>query len=63
MCILIYLPCIVCYSAYDTTVPAEGKALVKTDVAVSLPEGCYGRVGMCPIMLLTVPPDCLCSEY
>ena len=29
------------------TIPAEGKALVKTDIAIALPEGCYGRVGMC----------------
>ena len=26
-------------------IPAEGKALVKTDIAIALPEGCYGRVG------------------
>lgn len=32
-------------SAYDVTIPAEGKALVKTDLAISVPEGCYGRVG------------------
>ena len=32
------------YSAYDVTIPAHGKALIKTDIAVSLPEGCYGRV-------------------
>ncbi|MPC81340.1 Deoxyuridine 5'-triphosphate nucleotidohydrolase [Portunus trituberculatus] len=25
-------------------VPAEGKALVKTDIQVELPEDCYGRV-------------------
>ena len=29
------------------TIPAEGKALVKTDIAIALPEGCYGRVGTC----------------
>ena len=33
------------HSACDTIIPAEGKALVKTDIAVALPEGCYGRVG------------------
>ena len=32
------------YSAYDVVVPAQGKALVKTDIAVALPQGCYGRV-------------------
>ena len=34
-----------CISAYDVTIPAEGKVLVKTDIAIALPEGCYGRVG------------------
>jgi hypothetical protein len=33
------------FSAYDVTVPAEGKALVQTDISISIPEGCYGRVG------------------
>ena len=33
------------YSAHDVTVPAEGKALVKTDLAIAVPDGCYGRVG------------------
>lgn len=32
------------YSAYETTVPARGKALVKTDIQIALPDGCYGRV-------------------
>ncbi|XP_065886362.1 uncharacterized protein [Dysidea avara] len=32
------------YSAYDLMVPAEGKALVKTDIAVAIPDGCYGRI-------------------
>ena len=32
------------YSAHACTVPAQGKALVKTDIQVQLPEGCYGRV-------------------
>ena len=34
-----------CASAYEVTIPAEGKALIKTDIAVAIPEGCYGRVG------------------
>lgn len=33
------------YSAYDVCIGAGEKALVKTDIAVALPEGCYGRVG------------------
>nr|XP_014099033.2 deoxyuridine 5'-triphosphate nucleotidohydrolase isoform X1 [Bactrocera oleae] len=31
-------------SAYDVKVPARGKALVKTDLQVQVPEGSYGRV-------------------
>ncbi|XP_004931317.1 deoxyuridine 5'-triphosphate nucleotidohydrolase [Bombyx mandarina] len=31
-------------SAYDYTVPARGKELVKTDLQIELPPGCYGRV-------------------
>lgn len=31
-------------SAYDITVPARGKAIVKTDLQVQVPEGSYGRV-------------------
>lgn len=32
------------YSAYDTVVPARGKALVKTDIQIEVPYGTYGRV-------------------
>jgi len=32
------------YSAYDYTVPSKGKAIVKTDIQIALPDGCYGRV-------------------
>nr|BDV49934.1 MAG: dUTPase [Metapenaeopsis lamellata majanivirus] len=32
------------YSAYDITIPAYGKALVKTDIQLELPNGCYGRI-------------------
>lgn len=32
------------YSAYDLTIPANGKSLVKTDIQIELPEGCYGRI-------------------
>lgn len=31
-------------SAYDYVVPARGKELVKTDLQIELPHGCYGRV-------------------
>ena len=31
-------------SAYNFIVPAMGKALIKTDLQIQLPEGCYGRV-------------------
>ncbi|KAF6351159.1 deoxyuridine triphosphatase [Rhinolophus ferrumequinum] len=32
------------YSAYDYTVPPMEKILVKTDIQIALPSGCYGRV-------------------
>ena len=28
----------------DTTIPAGGKGLVKTDLSIAIPEGCYARV-------------------
>lgn len=31
-------------SAYDCVIPARGKFIVKTDLQIELPEGCYGRV-------------------
>jgi dUTP pyrophosphatase len=31
-------------SAYDITIPASGKGLVKTDLAILVPTGCYGRI-------------------
>ncbi|XP_049767619.1 deoxyuridine 5'-triphosphate nucleotidohydrolase-like [Schistocerca cancellata] len=31
-------------SAYDLCVPPHGKELVKIDIKVQLPEGCYGRI-------------------
>eukprot|EP01117_Protostelium_nocturnum_P008416 TRINITY_DN3007_c0_g1_i1.p1 TRINITY_DN3007_c0_g1~~TRINITY_DN3007_c0_g1_i1.p1 ORF type:complete len:149 (-),score=60.43 TRINITY_DN3007_c0_g1_i1:82-528(-) len=31
-------------SAHECVVPARGKALVKTDLAIAIPEFCYGRV-------------------
>ncbi|KAF2836581.1 dUTP diphosphatase [Patellaria atrata CBS 101060] len=32
------------YSAQSTTVPARGKALVETDIAIAVPPGTYGRI-------------------
>jgi dUTP pyrophosphatase len=32
------------YAAYDGVVPARGRAVVKTDIALCIPEGCYARV-------------------
>lgn len=31
-------------SAYDCVIPARGKSIVKTDIQIELPEGCYGRI-------------------
>ncbi|XP_008479744.2 deoxyuridine 5'-triphosphate nucleotidohydrolase isoform X3 [Diaphorina citri] len=31
-------------SAYDYVVPARGKELIKTDISIELPPGCYGRI-------------------
>lgn len=35
------------YSAYDYIIPAEGKALVKTDIKIYVPYGTYGRLAPC----------------
>uniref|UniRef100_A0A8D2DUH5 Deoxyuridine 5'-triphosphate nucleotidohydrolase n=1 Tax=Sciurus vulgaris TaxID=55149 RepID=A0A8D2DUH5_SCIVU len=32
------------YSAYDYIVPPMERALVKTDIQIALPSGCYGRI-------------------
>ena len=32
------------YSAYDCVVPAQDKAIVKTDLQIKVPSGTYGRV-------------------
>ncbi|KAG2416910.1 deoxyuridine 5'-triphosphate nucleotidohydrolase [Aspergillus terreus] len=32
------------YSAKDTVIPAKGKALVDTGIAIAVPEGTYGRI-------------------
>lgn len=31
-------------SAYDFIVPAHGKELIKTDLSMTIPDGCYGRI-------------------
>lgn len=33
------------FSAEDGVVPARGKALIKTGIAIAVPTGNYGRVG------------------
>ncbi|XP_074901332.1 deoxyuridine 5'-triphosphate nucleotidohydrolase, mitochondrial isoform X1 [Buteo buteo] len=32
------------YSAYDCVIPPMEKAVVKTDIQIAIPSGCYGRV-------------------
>ncbi|KAL8655982.1 MAG: hypothetical protein Q9210_000550 [Variospora velana] len=32
------------YASKPTSVPARGKALVETDIAIAVPEGTYGRI-------------------
>ncbi|XP_072258501.1 deoxyuridine 5'-triphosphate nucleotidohydrolase, mitochondrial isoform X2 [Pyxicephalus adspersus] len=32
------------YSAYDYVIPPSDKAIVKTDIQICVPRGCYGRV-------------------
>ncbi|NXD47942.1 DUT protein, partial [Corvus moneduloides] len=32
------------YSAYNCVIPPMEKAVVKTDIQIALPSGCYGRV-------------------
>ncbi|XP_017321161.1 deoxyuridine 5'-triphosphate nucleotidohydrolase, mitochondrial isoform X2 [Ictalurus punctatus] len=32
------------YSAYDYSIPPMDKAIVKTDLQIAVPAGCYGRV-------------------
>ncbi|XP_036156602.1 deoxyuridine 5'-triphosphate nucleotidohydrolase, mitochondrial isoform X3 [Myotis myotis] len=35
-----------CPHAYDYTIPPMEKTLVKTDIQIALPSGCYGRVAL-----------------
>lgn len=32
------------YSVEECIIPAQGKAIIKTDIAISIPKGYYGRV-------------------
>jgi len=32
------------YAAEECIIPAQGKAIIKTDIAISIPKGYYGRV-------------------
>ena len=32
------------FAAHPTVVPARGKELVKTDISIAVPSGCYGRI-------------------
>jgi dUTP pyrophosphatase len=32
------------YSSSDIVIPAQGKAIVPTDISIAVPSGCYGRV-------------------
>lgn len=35
------------HSAYDYSIGSMDKAIVKTDIQIAVPHGCYGRVGEC----------------
>lgn len=32
-------------SAHDVIIPAHGRGIAQTDLAVAIPHGCYGRIG------------------
>jgi dUTPase len=32
-------------SAYDVVIPKGGKGIVKTDIAIAIPENTYARIG------------------
>ena len=32
------------YASADASIPARGKQKIKTDIAIAVPDGCYGRV-------------------
>lgn len=33
------------FSAVNHIIPARGKAIISTEIAIAIPEGCYGRIG------------------
>ena len=47
---------LISFSAQDVTVPAQGKAIAPTDIAIAVPEGTYGRVGKCSC-------ECFCCYF
>jgi dUTP pyrophosphatase len=44
-------------SAYDAIISASGNVLVKTDIAVRLPPGSYGRIAPCSGLALQYQID------
>jgi dUTPase len=38
------------FSAVEAVVPARGKALIPTDLSISIPEGTYARIGILSIL-------------
>lgn len=49
-------------SAYDYTIPPMEKTLVKTDIQIALPSGCYGRVGESFKKQVTICQVLLCDN-
>ena len=45
------------HSAVDVVVPAQGKAIVQTDIAIAVPDGTYGRVGELTVVGREVDSD------
>jgi dUTP pyrophosphatase len=39
-------------SAYDYTVKARDNGLIRTDIKIQLPTGCYGRIAPCSDMTI-----------
>ena len=46
-------------AAYDCVVPARGKNIIKTDLAIACPEGTYGRIGAQPGSTPLLLRECL----
>ena len=47
-------------SAKDIIIPAQGKAIVPTDIAIAVPEGYYGRVGKSRLVVGSCE-ECRCA--